>query len=110
MKDRKKTAYWNNIFKNFEDSNLGINPFCREHGISSSQFHYWKKRIGYKCPTIIKDAISSQNFISIEEKIETKSNEVTFIISGHKITFSELPAPSWIAKFTKELSNEASTI
>ena len=110
MNKKKSTAYWNNIFKNFEDSNLGINPFCRENWISSSQFHYWKKLLGYKCPTVIKDKVSSQNFISVEQKVKTTSTEVTFTISGHKITFSELPEPSWIAKFAKELSHEASAI
>ncbi len=51
----------------------------------------------------------SQNFISINENKADKENEseITFIISGHEITFSKLPKPSWIAEFAKELKNES---
>jgi len=110
MNKKKSTVYWNNIFKDFEVSNLAVAPFCREHGLSSSQFHYWKKRVGYKYRAVVKGKISSQNFINIENKVKAKSTEVTCIISGHEITFSELPEPTWIAKFTKELGNEVTSI
>ncbi len=109
MNNEKKTNHWGKIFNQFEESGLGINQFCKNNNMTPSQFHYWKKRIGYKVPTAIKDKISSQNFIDIEPKSKVTGSEITFIISGHKITFSKLPEPNWIAQFAKELGNESSS-
>jgi hypothetical protein len=104
MREEKKVLNWHKILKNFEETNLAVNEFCRRNKVKPSRFYYWKKRLSYKAKTATDKNISTHSFITIEEK---SSANITFIIAGHEISFSELPEPAWIAKFTKELSHES---
>ena len=45
MKRKYRTAeQWLELFKLFEQSNLNITDFCRQHNLSSSCFYAWRKR------------------------------------------------------------------
>ena len=108
MREDKKGLNWDQVFIKWEESDLSVNEFCRRNKIKPSRFYYWKKRLAYKCQITADKKILSQNFISIQKNPKSDSN-ITFIILGHEISFSQLPEAARIAELTKALSHESFT-
>jgi len=45
MKKQQKIKYWQNIFKQQQNSGLSIIKFCRDNKVNASTFYAWRKRL-----------------------------------------------------------------
>ena len=45
QKEQSKVEYWRQIIVKAEASSLSINEWCRQNGIKSRKFYYWRKRL-----------------------------------------------------------------
>ena len=46
--DEAKHAYWLEVLRQWQASDLGIREFCRRHRHHESQFWFWKRRLAHK--------------------------------------------------------------
>lgn len=118
MKKDLTVEDWKRIFNEYQNSNLKAGDFCRLKRITNSKFYYWRIKLNYQqthrsqknnldINLSTKKNISKKNFISITEKAPTKEQIISLKISGHEISFSSLPDPTWIAKLILEVGNES---
>ena len=43
-KHSKKSAHWQNILKEFEESKLSVAEFCKQNQLSLQSFYQWRRR------------------------------------------------------------------
>ncbi len=42
----EKQLFWRQAMREHRQSNLTVPEYCRQQGLSSKKFYYWRKRLG----------------------------------------------------------------
>jgi hypothetical protein len=50
--DELKHAYWLEVLRQWQTSDLSVREFCRQHRHRESQFWFWKRRLVHKLDAI----------------------------------------------------------
>tara|TARA_B100000780_G_C20659622_1_gene262631 strand:- start:140 stop:430 length:291 start_codon:yes stop_codon:yes gene_type:complete len=56
MANHRKHEQWFALFSKFHQSGLSITAFCQQHGIATSNFYTWRKKLGVVTPEITSNA------------------------------------------------------
>ncbi len=91
MKTKRTREEWIKKVKDYKDSGLSIQKYCRIHNIASSTFNYWVKKS--KNPITIK----SKELVKISVPVETNR---TMKLSFNQITV-EFPADFFTDQISK---------
>jgi hypothetical protein len=46
----ERQAYWRGVVEQALQSSMSIRQFCRQHGIHTSHFYYWRQRVAVQAP------------------------------------------------------------
>lgn len=77
---------WQERLENFQASDLTIEQYCDEEGVSRSTFHRWKRRLRAGIPKSIADEIADHQ--------QAESGEVEFLPVSLKSPLVELELPN----------------
>ena len=81
-----RQEFWKKTISEQKTSGLSINNFCQGHGITSSAFHYWVRRL------------EKSDFIPISTK---KSDGFRLVFNGTTLEFEKRPDPGWLRELLK---------
>ena len=101
FQSQKSQTLWQQEISKFASSGLNRTAYCQKNNLSPHQMYYWCKKLR---PDLFnaKHDLKSKNFLRI--KTETKYSGLMIEVNDKiKISFHELPSPSWFSTLIQEL-------
>lgn len=109
----KAAGVWRKRLVRFHDSGMTVRAFCQREGVSVSNFHAWKKRLG-----IGKETSSSRRlppggsgaeplFVPVSLAPRTSASEVRIVLPGGAVVHVPLEADERVLAFVIEAAMRA---
>lgn len=108
MENQDKITYWQQLFKEYDESELSLSEFCKKKQVKRPTYHYWRKRIieaNQERNDVIKSSPQEMAFVKVPD-ITTANHQVASLpIEWNELKFSITSAEEAIlaATLIKEL-------
>jgi len=99
MKKQTVRKHWQRHITRHSRSTLGKAAYCRAHGLSLYQFHYWARKL----PTPQVTAAPSPDMVRVEIAEASRPAGRIAIKLGPdtQLAFESAPCPRWVAKLAR---------